>query len=425
MTDQLKNSPLSAASVEGLGRRYRAEKRYRFIGFAAVAASLGFLAFLIIAIGFQGVGAFFKTDLRFDLDPAAVQDSGGDAFGLLRSTIRSNLEGASSRRAKRQAYGLVSSEAEEQMQALLDAAAETNTNPQVVWVSASAEVDLAVKAGIDALINAQDKDAGLTRLSDQQLRWIKTLEQNGAVRTRFNLGFLINGDSRDAERAGLGGAIMGSLFTLLICLVLSFFVGVMAAIYLEEFAPKNKWTSFLEININNLASVPSIIFGLLGLAVFLNAFGLARSSSLVGGMVLALMTLPTIIIASRVSLQAVPPSIREAALGLGATRIQAIFHHVVPLALPGMLTGAILGMARALGETAPLLMIGMVAFIADPPSSVMDPATALPVQVFLWSDSPERAFAEKTSGAILVLILFLILMNSVAILLRKKFEKKW
>jgi len=220
-------------------------------------------------------------------------------------------------------------------------------------------------------------------------------------------------------------ALVGSAFSLAVCFVLSFPVGILAAIYLEEFAPRNRWTDFLEVNINNLAAVPSIVFGLLGLSIFLNTFGLPRSSPLVGGMVLSLMTLPTIIIAARASLRAVPPSVREAALGIGASPIQATFHHVAPLALPGMLTGAIIGMARALGDTAPLLMIGMVAFIVDVPTSILEPATALPVQIFLWADSPERAFPEKTSAAILVLLFFLVMMNLAAILLRKKFEQRF
>ncbi|MCI5113975.1 MAG: phosphate ABC transporter permease PstA, partial [Candidatus Electrothrix sp. AX1] len=233
------------------------------------------------------------------------------------------------------------------------------------------------------------------------------------------------GDSREPELSGIKGALTGSLFTLLVTLLLSFPVAVAAAIYLEEFAPKNRWTDLVEVNINNLAAVPSIVFGLLGLAVFLNFFGMPRSSPLVGGMVLSLMTLPTIIIASRASLKAVPPSIREAALGVGASKMQTVFHHVIPLAMPGMMTGTIIGLSQALGETAPLLMIGMVAFIVDVPGSVTDPATVLPVQIFLWADSPERAFVERTSAAILVLLMFLISMNGVAIYLRRKFERRW
>jgi phosphate transport system permease protein len=237
--------------------------------------------------------------------------------------------------------------------------------------------------------------------------------------------FFTQGDSRNPEVAGIRGALMGSLFTLMVTLSLSFPIGVAAAIYLEEFAPKNRWTDVIEVNINNLAAVPSIVFGLLGLAVFINFFGLPRSVPLVGGLVLTLMTLPTIIIASRAALKSVPPSIREAALGMGASRLQMVTHHVLPLAMPGMLTGTIIGMAQALGETAPLLMIGMVAFIVDVPNGPLEPATVLPVQIFLWADLPERAFVERTSAAIMVLLGFLITMNALAVILRRRFERRW
>jgi phosphate transport system permease protein len=242
---------------------------------------------------------------------------------------------------------------------------------------------------------------------------------------RFNTTFFSSGDSREPELAGIWGAAKGSFYTLLITLLLSFPMGVAAAIYLEEFAPDNRFTAFIEVNINNLAAVPSIIFGLLGLAIFINFWGIPRSTPLVGGLVLTLMTLPTIIIAARASLKSVPPSIREAALGVGASKIQTVFHHVLPLALPGMLTGTIIGMAQALGETAPLLMIGMVAFIVDIPGAITDPSAVLPVQIYLWADSPERAFTEKTSAAIMVLLGFLVLMNAVAVYMRKKFEITW
>ena len=263
------------------------------------------------------------------------------------------------------------------------------------------------------------------RISDAQLGWIEQLEADGSVARRFNHRFFTSGDSRDPEMSGVWSAVVGSFFMLLVTLALSFPLGVATAIYLEEFAPKNRWTDVVEVNINNLAAVPSIVFGLLGLALFINFFGLPRSAPVVGGLVLTLMTLPVVIIAARASLTSVPPSIREAALGVGASRMQTIFHHVMPLALPGMLTGTIIGMARALGESAPLLMIGMVAFIVDVPESPLDPATALPVQVYLWADSPERAFVERTSAAILVLLAFLLVMNASAILLRKRFERRW
>jgi phosphate transport system permease protein len=263
------------------------------------------------------------------------------------------------------------------------------------------------------------------RLSDKQIIWLWDLDNRGLVERQFNTTLFTSGDSREPEQAGIWGAVVGSFYTLIVTLLLSFPIGVMTAVYLEEFAPKNKWTDLIEVNINNLAAVPSIVFGLLGLAMFLNFFGLPRSAPLVGGMVLTLMTLPTIIIAGRAALKAVPPSIREAALGMGASRIQAMTHHVLPLAMPGMLTGTIIGMAQALGETAPLLMIGMVAFIVDIPGGFTDPATVLPVQIYIWADSPERAFVERTSAAIMVLLAFLITMNLTAVLLRKRFEKRW
>ena len=263
------------------------------------------------------------------------------------------------------------------------------------------------------------------RISNKEMAWIEALVADGRLEKRFNTTFFSAGDSREPELAGVWGAAAGSFFTLLVTLALAFPIGVAAAIYLEEFAPKNKLTQVIEININNLAAVPSIVFGLLGLAVFLNFIGMPRSAPLVGGVVLALMTLPTIIIAGRAAIKSVPPSIREAALGLGASRSQVVFHHVLPLAMPGVLTGTIIGMAQALGETAPLLMIGMVAFIVDIPGGFTDPATVLPVQIYLWADSPERAFVERTSAAIMVLLGFLIMMNLTAVWLRKKFERRW
>ncbi len=413
MTDNI--HPLTRAALPGLTQRYASEKRFRLIGLSAVVLSLSFLVFLIGGIAFRGMGAFVQTEMQIEVSAETVENHTGSSFALMRKISLENFE-ASARSERRLSVSMVGEGADEDLEnALADLGSFSGTAR--VWVRASDDIDVAWKADLDPEM--------MTTLRPKQVEWLQALANEDRLRTSFNTGFFTNGDSREAERAGIGGAFVGSLLTLSVCLLLSFAVGILAAIYLEEFAVKNKFTAFLEVNINNLATVPSIIFGLLGLAVFLNVFGLPRSSSLVGGMVLALMTLPTIIIASRVSLQAVPPSIREAALGLGATRVQAVFHHVLPLALPGMLTGTILGMARALGETAPLLMIGMVAFIADVPGGFTDPATALPVQVYLWSDIPERAFAEKTSGAILVLLVFLLLMNLTAIIMRKKLEKKW
>jgi phosphate transport system permease protein len=289
-----------------------------------------------------------------------------------------------------------------------------------LWLLASDDVDQLVKGHIDRDVPESDR-----RVSDRSLGWLDALASKGAIEARFNWAFFTNGDSREPELAGIGGAVAGSFYTLLVCLGLSFPIGVAAAVYLEEFAPKNRWTDLIEVNINNLAAVPSIVFGLLGLAVLINFFGLPRSVPLVGGLVLTLMTLPTIIIAGRAALKSVPPSIREAALGVGASKMQTVFHHVLPLAMPGMLTGTIIGMAQALGETAPLLMIGMVAFIVEVPSGMFDPSTVLPVQIYLWADSPERAFVERTAAAIIVLLGFLITMNALAVFLRKRFERRW
>jgi len=281
-----------------------------------------------------------------------------------------------------------------------------------------------IKAGDWQLIELVTPESD-RRVSDMQAVWLLSLQAQGRVKKQFNTTFFTAGDSREPELAGIWGATKGSFYALLVTLLLSFPTGVAAAIYLEEFAPQNRWTDLIEVNINNLAAVPSIVFGLLGLAMFINFFGLPRSAPLVGGLVLTLMTLPTIIIASRAALKSVPPSIREAALGVGASRVQSVFYHVLPLAMPGMLTGAIIGMARALGESAPLLMIGMVAFIVDIPQGFFDPSTVLPVQIYLWADSPERAFVERTSAATMVLLAFLIAMNTLAVILRKRFERRW
>ncbi len=420
MTDQSNINPLSADSVVGLNKRYRRERIYKNLGLGAITLSLAFLAFLIISISYKGMASFQRTEIQFNIEASWVTEANGNALTILKRLVKETLPNVTGRKARREANGLLGANAEDELNATLKGFGSEIPPTFTLWLPSSDNMDMAFKGGLVSLEEGDQQG-----LSKRQQTWALFLAEEDHLQKSFSLGFLTNGDSRDAERAGIGGALLGSMFTLGICLVLSFVIGTMAAIYLEEFSRKNMWTSFLEVNINNLASVPSIIFGLLGLAIFLNTFGMPRSSSLVGGLVLFLMTLPTVIITSRVALQSVPPSIREAALALGATKIQMAFQQVVPLALPGMLTGTILGMARALGETAPLLMIGMVAFIADPPSNILDSATTLPVQVFLWSDSPERAFAEKTAGAIMVLIVFLILMNLTAVLLRKKFEKKY
>ncbi len=387
--------------------------------------ALAFLAFLFISIIGNGYTAFMQTfiQLEVSLEKSYFSDpdlSQADYGGIVKASLRSKFPDVSSRKDKKMLYDLVSKGAAFKLMDMVKADPKLISSHIKVWVPANDDVDMLMKGYIDI-----DQPESNRRIKDKQYQWIKTLESGGLVKMKFNSIFFTAGDSREPELAGIGGAAKGSFYTLLITLMLSFPIGVAAAIYLEEFAPDSPVTELIEVNINNLAAVPSIIFGLLGLAIFINFWGIPRSTPIVGGLVLTLMTLPTIIIAARASIKSVPPSIREAALGVGASKIQTVFHHVLPLALPGMLTGTIIGMARALGETAPLLMIGMVAFIADIPGNVTDPATALPVQIYLWADSPERAFVEKNSAAIIVLLGFLITMNAVAVYMRNKFEIKW
>ncbi len=408
-----------------LNRRHNAEQRFQWMGRIAIALSLLFLAFMITSIIWQGKGAVSTTKvmLTFDLSAQMVDPEnikGASYEKIVKSALRKQFPNAKKRKQKKALYALVSSDAGFQLRDQILAKPALLGAEQTLWVSASDDVDMLMKGQISRAGAQSDR-----RMNDDQIGWVDTLSDEDAIKRVFNISFFTNGDSREPELAGILSALVGSALSLLVCFALSFPIGILAAIYLEEFAKKNHWSDLIEININNLAAVPSIVFGLLGLSIFLNVFGLPRSSPLVGGMVLALMTLPTIIIAARASLRAVPPSIREAALGMGASPVQATFHHVAPLALPGFLTGTIVGMAQALGETAPLLMIGMVAFIVDIPSSILEPATALPVQIFLWADSPERAFLEKTSAAIIVLLIFLVLMNIIAITLRKKYETRF
>ena len=409
----------------GLARRYRRERRFRLFGLAAIVGSLMFLVLLLGSIGLKGWTAFVQTRIQLDihLDPAQldVQNLATANYGaLVRDATLALLPAVESRQDRRLAGGLVSGGAAFELQRIVTRQPELIGSTLSLWVIADDEVDMFVKGHIPRDVAETER-----RVSDKQITWIDQLTEAGRLKKQFNRTFFKNGDSREPELAGIRGAAMGSLFTLAVTLALSFPVGVAAAVYLEEFAPKNRWTDLIEVNINNLAAIPSIVFGLLGLAVFLNFMNLPRSASTVGGLVLTLMTLPTIIIASRASLKSVPPSIREAALGVGASKMQTIVHHVLPLAMPGMMTGTIIGMARALGETAPLLMIGMVAFIVDVPQGLNDPATALPVQIYLWADSPERAFVERTSAAILVLLTLLMCMNGLAVFLRNKFERRW
>ncbi|MBT8329357.1 MAG: phosphate ABC transporter permease PstA [Desulfofustis sp.] len=421
---QSKNS-FSPEFNKRLKRRYRAEQRFKIMGIGAIFIALTFLVFLISTVFLNGYSAFKQTYIQLDvtLDQKFFPEEDlakGDFQGIIKQSLYSMFPEVTSRRDKRTLNNLVSKGAAFQLMDMVEENSKLIGTSFSVWVPAKDDVDMLMKGNID-----MDQPEANRRIKDRQYEWIKTLENGERLQMRFNKTFFTSGDSREPELAGILSAAKGSFYTLVITLLLSFPMGVAAAIYLEEFAPDNKFTDLIEININNLAAVPSIIFGLLGLAIFINFWGIPRSTPLVGGLVLTLMTLPTIIIAARASLKSVPPSIREAALGVGASKIQTVFHHVLPLALPGMLTGTIIGMAQALGETAPLLMIGMVAFIVDIPGSFTDPAAALPVQIYLWADSPERAFTEKTSAAIIILLGFLILMNAVAVYMRKKFEIKW
>ncbi|WP_370520597.1 phosphate ABC transporter permease PstA [Thioalkalivibrio sp. XN279] len=424
-------SPVLEVVRASLPRRYRAEARFKAYGIIALVLALSFLGLLLTSIISNGYTAFQQTymQLEFNLDAEVVDPDGdgseaslraGNYLAVVRNSLYDLFPEVTSRSERRALSSLVSTGAMYQLQNMVLADPSLVGQTIQMWVPADDDVDMYRKGRISA-----DVPEGERRLSDKQLGWIDAMAARDRLELKFNTALFTNGDSRDPELAGILGALKGSFYMLLVTLILSFPIGIAAAVYLEEFAPKNRWTDLIEVNINNLAAVPSIVFGLLGLAVFLNYFGMPRSAPLVGGLVLSLMTLPTIIIASRAALKAVPPSIREAALGMGASKMQTTFHHVVPLAMPGMLTGTIIGMAQALGETAPLLMIGMVAFIVDVPQGFTDPSTALPVQIFLWADSPERAFVERTSAAIIVLLGFLLVMNLLAVFLRRKFERRW
>ena len=415
----------SKSTSFNLPKRGRSEFRFQIIGIGAILLSLAFLSWLTITVVFGSLGAFKHVEIAVPVDLTSknvdADDVNSASFGsIMKSGLREQFPDVKKRKDKKKLYKLISVEGSLELKEKVLDNRDLLGQKVKIWVSASDDVSLYVRGKIDDTLPEDQR-----KITDEEISWINNLEANGQIRTKVNWGFFRNGDSREPEIAGILAALVGSTLSLLVCFILSFPLGVSAAIFLEQFAPRNRLSDIIEVNINNLAAVPSIVFGLLGLSIFLGYFDLPRSSPLVGGMVLSLMTLPTIIIASRASLQAVPPSIKEAALALGATPVQAVFHHVFPVALPGMMTGAIVGMARALGDTAPLLMIGMVAFIVDIPKSILEPATALPVQVFLWADSPERAFNEKTSAAIIVLLIFLIVMNLSAVLLRRKLEQRF
>ncbi|WP_265569944.1 phosphate ABC transporter permease PstA [Sphingomicrobium nitratireducens] len=399
-------------------KRYAAEKRFRAFGFTAVGISVAFLAFLLVTMAAKGLGGFtrMESELTLDfprsdvvLDPRALTGAQAESAvanaglgGLIRDTAVATY-GEDARR-------LFGAGANRELGQLLIDDPEMLTRKVTVSLPVASKIDIAAKGDGDAASKALVA---------------KVEAAGGSFSRHFNEDFLTASDATDPSAVGVWGALKGSLLTILVTMALAFPIGVLSALYLEEFAPRNRWTDMIEVSINNLAAVPSIIFGLLGLAVFLNFMHLPRSAPLVGGLTLALMTMPVIVIAGRNAIKAVPPSIRDAALGVGASKMQVVFHHVLPLALPGILTGTIIGMARALGETAPLLMIGMRAFIASPPEGITSPASVLPVQIFLWSDEVDRGFVEKTSAAIIVLLVFMLLMNGLAIYLRNRFERRW
>jgi phosphate transport system permease protein len=508
MTDTAIPVPRRLGGNDALvAKRYRAERRFKFYGIAAIAVTAVFLVLLFTDILAKGLPAFVESriSLPVKIDQAAVDPQNskdpkvirtGDFDGPIRQAFRDLFPDVTSRADRKKLLGLLSSGAADDFRAMVVSDPSLIGQDAKVPVLLSDDADQYLKGrqtGVERFPGqgtmtpaAQGEQFKLTtdaatlpspgdiirmnggafrvlslangallaeqvaapktldpvasgawdilrftvpennrRIDDQEALWLEHLKERGIAESNIAWRFFTSGDSREPELAGIKGALMGSILTLLVTLFLCLPIGVAAAIYLEEFAPKNRFTQLIEVNINNLAAVPSIVFGLLGLSVFLNFFGLPRSAPLVGGLVLALLVLPTIIIASRAALRAVPPSIKEAALGVGASHQQAIFHHVLPLAMPGIMTGTIIGMAHALGETAPLLMIGMVAFIVDIPSGFTDAATALPIQIYLWSDLPEIAFQSKTAGAIIVLLAFLFVMNAAAIMLRKRFERRW
>ena len=394
-------------------QRYAAERRFKLFGLAAVGLSVACLAFLLATMVWKGAGGFTRTEIKLGidfprsdlmLDPAVLK--GPEAAAAIGAAgLDTVLEQAAIAQIGEGAGELLGGASTRALGDQLIADPDLLGRRVELWLPASSKADVAAKG---------DGDPALENLLDRVDH-----------RRVANLSFLTASDATDASVVGVWGALKGSFLTIVVTMALAFPIGVLSALYLEEFAPRNRWTDLIEVSINNLAAVPSIIFGLLGLAVFLNLMHLPRSAPLVGGLTLALMTLPVIVIAGRNAIKSVPPSIRDAALGVGASKMQVVFHHVLPLALPGILTGTIIGMARALGETAPLLMIGMRAFIASPPSGFTEPASVLPVQIFLWSDEVDRGFVEKTSAAIIVLLIFMLLMNGLAIYLRNRFEQRW
>ena len=424
------NNNLDKVKLSLLKRR-RSEDLFKFYGFAGIICAVLFLILILYSVISQGQKAFFtsyiKLDVYFDskiIDPDNKKKEEDIKLANFRKIITTSLERkfpkVSDKEDIKELASFISSSEEENLMNFVISNKEFIGKNKVIWLLASSNIDVIVKNP-----EMEELDEENRLISDKQLSWLNEIKANNELKKGLNKNFFTKADSTEPEQAGIWGSLVGSFLTIIITLILSFPIAVSAGVFLEELAPKNRFTEFLEVNINNLAAVPSIIFGLLGLAIFLNIMHLPRSAPIVGGMVLALMTLPTIIIATRSSLKSVPPSIREAAIGLGATRFQSVVDHVLPLAIPGIMTGTIIGMSRALGESAPLLMIGMVAFIVDVPGSFLDSSTALPVQIYLWKSTAARGFVELTAAGVIVLLAFLVLMNGLAVFIRQKFEKKW
>ena len=439
LADEPSKTDLAAPSVPSrfdnpalMRRRRRAEIRFQLYGLAAIVIGLTFLVILFTSIISNGWTAFFQTSIELPITFDA-QEIDPDGTRTPKALAEANYQkiayaalykvlgvDPANRAQRTAANALLSRETDSQLRQMVTADPSLIGQTKNVWALASGNADAFLKGKIDRALPQANR-----QVSDQQIAWIDKLTGEGVMKKLFNTGLFTNTASSQPETAGLAVALLGSFYIMLIVVLLSVPLGVAAAIYLEEFAPKNRFTDLIEVNINNLAAVPSIVFGLLGLAVFINFAGLPRSASIVGGLVLTLRTLPTVIIATRAAIGAVPPSIREAALGVGASRVQTVFHHVLPLSLPGIITGTILGLIQALGETAPLLMIGMVAFVVDIPKSPLDAATALPVQIYMWATEAERGFVEKTAGATIVLLVILAAMNIIAMVLRNRYERKW
>ena len=414
-----------------LKKRHQRESVFKICGLAGIIIAIFFLITILLTIFLEGKKAFYSTYISLNInfnsnviDPDDTKDEkvikSANFKKIIDDSLLNYFPEVKKRKEIMKLQSFISSSEEQNLMELVLKNPKLIGTTQKVWLLSSSTVDVINKNREMEKIIESDR-----LIDDRQLEWLKTLRFNEDIKLDYNKNFFVNADSTEPEQAGIWGSVVGSFFTLLVTLILSFPVAVAAGVFLEELAPKNKFTDFIEVNINNLAAVPSIIFGLLGLAIFLNVMHLPRSAPIVGGITLGLMTLPTIIIATRSSLKAVPPSIREAAIGLGATKFQTVTHHVLPLSLPGISTGTIIGMSQALGESAPLLMIGMVAFIVDVPTSFLDSATVLPVQIYLWKSTAARGFVELTAAGVMVLLVFLILMNGFAVFIRKKFEKKW